>query len=100
MAVYTNITHDELNSFLNLYELENLLQFSGIKEGIENSNYLLETQNFKYILTIFEKRTNENDLPYFFILMNHLSESKTKCCLLYTSPSPRDLSTSRMPSSA
>jgi homoserine kinase type II len=79
MAVYTNITHDELNSFLNLYELENLLQFSGIKEGIENSNYLLETQNFKYILTIFEKRTNENDLPYFFILMNHLSESKTKC---------------------
>ena len=51
MAVYTNITHDELNSFLNLYELENLLQFSGIKEGIENSNYLLETQNFKYILT-------------------------------------------------
>ena len=61
MAVYTNITHEELNSFLNLYELENLLQFSGIKEGIENSNYLLETQNYKYILTIFEKSTNEND---------------------------------------
>jgi len=79
MAVYTNISFDELKSFLNLYKIEEIIRYTGIKEGVENSNYLLESRNVKYILTIFEKRTNENDLPYFFKLMNHLSQNNIKC---------------------
>ena len=65
--------------FVSENEIEKVNNFLGIKEGVENSNYLLEGVKEKYILTIFEKRTNENDLPYFFKLMNHLNNSKIKC---------------------
>ena len=79
MAVYTDISDNELSTFLDKYNIEEIIKFTGIKEGVENSNYLLEGVKKKYILTIFEKRTNENDLPYFFKLMNHLNNSKIKC---------------------
>ena len=79
MAVYTEINKSELSSFLTLYNIEEIIKFTGIKEGVENSNFLLESNESKYILTIFEKRTNENDLPYFFNLMNHLNDNKIKC---------------------
>ena len=79
MAVYTDISDNELSTFLDKYNIEEIIKFTGIKEGVENSNYLLEGVKEKYILTIFEKRTNENDLPYFFKLMNHLNNSKIKC---------------------
>ena len=79
MAVYTEINKSELSSFLTLYNIEEIIKFTGIKEGVENSNFLMESNESKYILTIFEKRTNENDLPYFFNLMNHLNDNKIKC---------------------
>ncbi|MDA9591535.1 homoserine kinase [Pelagibacteraceae bacterium] len=79
MAVYTDITKNELDSFLALYNIEKIIKFTGIKEGVENSNFLLESSNAKYILTIFEKRTDENDLPFFFNLMNHLNDNEIKC---------------------
>tara|TARA_B110000858_G_scaffold60716_1_gene70587 strand:+ start:33 stop:992 length:960 start_codon:yes stop_codon:yes gene_type:complete len=79
MAVYTNITKSELNSFLALYNIEEIVNFTGIKEGVENSNFLLEGRSTKYILTIFERRTDENDLPFFFNLMNHLNDNEIKC---------------------
>lgn len=73
MAVYTHIDEQELKAFLTGYELGEVRTFKGISEGVENSNYLLETTGGKYILTIFEKRTKAEDLPFFFGLMEHLS---------------------------
>ena len=79
MAVYTDISKGELDLFLALYDIEEIVKFTGIKEGVENSNFLLESSSSKYILTIFEKRTDENDLPFFFNLMNHLNDNEIKC---------------------
>ena len=81
MAVYTDINKNELDSFLALYNIEEIVKFTGIKEGVENSNFLLEGNSAKYILTIFEKRTDENDLPFFFNLMNHLNDNEIKLWL-------------------
>ena len=55
MAVYTDINKNELDSFLALYNIEEIVKFTGIKEGVENYNFLLEGNSAKYILTIFEK---------------------------------------------
>jgi len=79
MAVYTEISKDDLDSLLENYDISEINKFTGIKEGVENSNYLLENNHSKFILTIFEKRTNEDDLPFFFKLMNHLENSGIKC---------------------
>ena len=58
MAVYTHISREELDLFTEHYSIENVLEFSGIKGGTSNSNYLLKTLEKNYILTIFEERTN------------------------------------------
>jgi len=79
MAVYTNITLDELNEFLQFYSLGTADELIGIKSGIENTNYLVKINNKKYILTLFERRTHQEDLPFFFELMNHLNSSGIKC---------------------
>jgi homoserine kinase type II len=79
MAVYTNISLLELNEFLDLYSIGKADDLVGIKSGIENTNYLVKINNQKYILTIFEKRTHQDDLPFFFNLMNHLNDSGIKC---------------------
>ena len=79
MAVYTNISLIELNEFLDLYSIGKADDLVGIKSGIENTNYLVKINNQKYILTIFEKRTHQDDLPFFFDLMNHLNDSGIKC---------------------
>ena len=79
MAVYTNISLIELNEFLDLYSIGKADDLVGIKSGIENTNYLVKINNQKYILTIFEKRTHQDDLPFFFNLMNHLNDSGIKC---------------------
>ena len=79
MAVYTNITLDELNEFLKFYSIGKADELIGIKSGIENTNYLVRINNQKYILTLFEKRTHQEDLPFFFELMNHLNSSGIKC---------------------
>ena len=79
MAVYTQISTDELNVFLSKYNIDNINEFSGIKGGTSNSNYLLTADNKKFILTIFEERTNQENLPFYFDLMNHLNAHDIKC---------------------
>ncbi len=79
MAVYTKINKQLLESFLENYELGKLLNFEGIQEGIENSNYKLIMSTGFYILTIFEKRVNENDLPFFIELTKYLNENNFLC---------------------
>ena len=72
MAVYTHISKDEIVDFLQNYKIKKLEKFAGILEGVENSNYKIITSTEKYILTIFEKRVNSKDLPFFINLKNHL----------------------------
>ena len=79
MAVYTQISIDELNLFLSKYNIDKVNEFSGIKGGTSNSNYLLTADNKKFILTIFEERTNQENLPFYFDLMNHLNAHDIKC---------------------
>ena len=74
MAVYTHVSDDVLRDFLAAYDLGELRSFKGIAEGVENSNYFLQTDAGRYILTLYEKRVEEKDLPFFLSLMSHLSE--------------------------
>ena len=73
MAVYTDITDAELEAFLADFDLGAALAFKGIAEGVSNSNFLLETEAGRFILTIYEKRTREEDLPYFVDVMRWLA---------------------------
>ena len=75
MAIYTQLPFCEVSNIINDYSIGILKQLKGIKEGIENTNYLLITTKGKYILTIFEKRVNIKDLPFFMNLMNHLNST-------------------------
>ena len=79
MAIYTKLDKEKINSILSDYNLGNLKKFEGIKEGIENTNYAIETDKGKYILTIYEKRVNEHDLPFFSELMLGLSNKSFIC---------------------
>ena len=72
MAVYTKLSKNEINNFFLKYNLGKLLNYKEIKEGIENTNYFIETENGKFILTLYEKRVNEKDLPFFIGLMKNL----------------------------
>lgn len=72
MAVYTKVDDQTLNAFLANYDVGEAVSFKGIAEGVENSNYLLETTKSRYILTLYEKRANPEELPYFLNLMEHL----------------------------
>ena len=74
MAVYTKINFEELESHLKNYSIGKLVGFEEIKEGVENSNFKIITQSNSYILTIYEKRVSNEDLPYFINLMSYLSE--------------------------
>src|SRR5919204_137050 len=65
MAVYTDITEGELGAFLKQYPVGELLSYKGIAEGTENSNFLLHTSAGAYILTLYEKRVDRSDLPFF-----------------------------------
>ncbi len=75
MAVYTHVDHNTLANFLKRYDLGTVVTFKGIAEGVENSNYLLETEQNRFILTLYEKRANPADLPYFLDLMDHLANA-------------------------
>lgn len=79
MAVYTDVDSDALAAFLADYNLGEPLSFKGIAEGVENSNFLLETTRGRYILTLFEKRVAEADLPFFIGLMDHLALAGLSC---------------------
>ncbi|HRJ61070.1 MAG TPA: phosphotransferase, partial [Azospirillaceae bacterium] len=81
MAVYTEVSDDELEAFLAGYDLGSPLSCKGIAEGVENSNFMLETERGRYILTLYEKRTRREDLPFFLGLMEHLSERGVSCPL-------------------
>ena len=74
MAVYTKINFEELENHLKNYSIGELVNFEEIKEGVENSNFKIKTQLNSYILTLYEKRVSNEDLPYFINLMSFLSE--------------------------
>ncbi|HWW25438.1 MAG TPA: phosphotransferase, partial [Caulobacter sp.] len=74
MAVYTDITDDELAAFLADYDLGQAVAFKGIAEGVENSNFLLETESGRFILTVYERRAKPEDLPYFLDLLTWLAD--------------------------
>ena len=71
MAVYTKLSEDILKKFLLKYNLGKLLNYKGIQEGIENTNYFIQADKGKFILTVYEKRVEEKDLPFFIGLMKN-----------------------------
>ena len=73
MAVYTQVSTEEMVSFLHRYDHGTLLSAKGIAEGVENSNYMIETSDGRYILTLYEKRVNAEELPFFCALTDHLA---------------------------
>ena len=79
MAVYTKLDHGNIEKILSNYSIGKLDKFEGIEEGIENSNFLIWVNKKKYILTVYEKRVKEEDLPFFSELMASLNESSFKC---------------------
>ncbi len=79
MAVYTRVGDADLAAFLENYALGTRLSFQEIAEGVENSNFLLQTSRARYILTIFEKRVAQDDLPWFMSLMAHLNARDLEC---------------------
>ncbi len=79
MAVYTKINESDLGLIEKNFNIGKIVSFSGIKKGIENTNYLIKTSKKKIILTIFEKRVQKKDLPFFMNLMFGLSKNKIKC---------------------
>tara|TARA_B110000014_G_scaffold161043_1_gene113489 strand:+ start:1849 stop:2163 length:315 start_codon:yes stop_codon:yes gene_type:complete len=79
MAVYTKINKKDISSINNQFEIEKIIQFKGIKKGIENTNYLLKTKKNKFILTIFEKRVSNEEIPFFMKLMEILNNSNINC---------------------
>jgi homoserine kinase type II len=79
MAVYTDVTADDLNEFLAGYDIGELLAYKGIAEGVENSNFLVHTGTGNFILTLYEKRVAEKDLPFFLALMEHLAGRGITC---------------------
>lgn len=79
MAVYTEIRNEELAAFVAAYDIGTVTSLKGIAEGVENSNFLLTTDRATYILTLYEKRVAEPDLPFFLGLMEHLAERGIAC---------------------
>ena len=82
MAVYTKLSEKILKEFFLKYNLGKLLNHKEIKEGIENTNYFIQTEKGKFILTLYEKRIEEKDLPFFISLMRNLYDKK------FPSPEP------------
>jgi homoserine kinase type II len=81
MAVYTDVSDEELETFIDSYDIGALTSFKGIAEGVENSNYLVHTARGPFILTLYEKRVRPEDLPYFLGLMEHLAAGGISCPL-------------------
>jgi homoserine kinase type II len=79
MAVYTDVTAEDLAQFLAGYETGELLAYKGIAEGVENSNFLVHTSQGNFILTLYEKRVAAKDLPFFLALMEHLHARGITC---------------------
>ena len=82
MAVYTKLSEIELKKLFSKYDLGELLNYKEIEEGIENTNYFIQTDKDKFILTLYEKRVKEKDLPFFIGLMRNLYDKN------FPSPQP------------
>ena len=82
MAVYTKLSKADLQEFLSKYDIGKLIDYKGIKEGIENTNYFIQSEKGKFILTVYEKRVQEKDLPFFMGLMRNLCDKN------FPSPEP------------
>ena len=82
MAVYTKLSENNIKEFFSKYNLGNLIKYKEIKEGIENTNYFILTEKGKFILTLYEKRVDEKDLPFFIGLMRNLYDKN------FPSPEP------------
>ncbi|HUW80356.1 MAG TPA: homoserine kinase [Acidocella sp.] len=81
MAVYTEVTDEALAAFLSGYDIGGMVAFRGIAEGVENTNYALKTTQGDFILTLYEKRVDTADLPWFLGLMEHLAAQGISCPL-------------------
>ena len=79
MAVYTKISNKDIRLINSKFDIDEIKSFQGIKKGIENTNYLLKTKKEKFILTIFEKRVSNKEIPFFMKLMDNLNQSKISC---------------------
>ena len=74
MAVYTEVSDEDLAAFIAEFDIGPVVSCKGIAEGVENSNYLVHTRGGRYILTLYEKRVAPSDLPFFLGLMEHLAD--------------------------
>ncbi len=79
MAVYTEVSDEQLDAFLAEYDIGELMSFKGIAEGVENTNYMLHTARGYYFLTLYEKRVDPKDLPFFIGLMEHCAARGLNC---------------------
>src|ERR1700757_2606492 len=79
MAVYTDVAAEDLALFLTDYDIGELLSYKGIAEGVENSNFLVHAGRGYFILTLYEKRVDPRDLPFFLGLMEHLANKGLTC---------------------
>jgi homoserine kinase type II len=75
MAVYTQVSSEELEAFLETFDVGSLVMAKGIAEGVSNSNFLIETTEARFILTLYERRIEARDIPYFLSLMTHLADA-------------------------
>ena len=82
MAIYTKLSENNLKEFFLKYNLGKLINYKGIQEGVENTNYFIQTDRGKFILTVYEKRVEEKDLPFFMGLMRNLYDAN------FPSPEP------------
>jgi len=79
MAVFTPLSKEQIENFLLSYSVGKLISFQGILQGVDNTNYKIQTTTGQYILTVFESRINPNDLPYYLGFMEHLSQNEIIC---------------------
>ena len=79
MAVFTKINRKDLLFINKKFGYKKFISFKGIKQGIENTNYLLKSKNEKFILTIFEKRVSKKEIPFFVKLMDELNNLNINC---------------------
>ena len=79
MAVYTDVSDEDVSEFVAAYDIGGVLACKGIAEGVENSNYMLTTESGAFILTLYEKRVDSADLPFFLGLMEHLAARGIPC---------------------
>jgi homoserine kinase type II len=79
MAVYTEVSDDELEALTQSYGLGDVISYKGIAEGVENTNYLVVTEQGRFILTLYERRVDPEELPFFLGLMEHLAANGISC---------------------